>query len=279
MDADMYKHPSTSSNISRLKERGVFVVEPEEGELASGLTGPGRLTEVDKIIEKVEAFLEGHHRDLAGKKILVTAGPTQEPIDAVRFISNRSSGRMGYAVAAAAANRGAEVRLISGPVSLETPRNVSREDVRTANEMYRQLEKSVDWCDALVMTAAVADYRIANPPDRKIKKSEFADGLAKLELVENVDILKSLAPRKGKRVFVGFALETDDVVENAKKKLISKSLDAIVVNNPHEEGAGFGTLTNKVTILPGGRGEKVELPLLPKYEVAQRILDHILSLF
>ncbi|HQT91692.1 MAG TPA: bifunctional phosphopantothenoylcysteine decarboxylase/phosphopantothenate--cysteine ligase CoaBC, partial [Candidatus Kryptobacter bacterium] len=143
MDADMYSHPSTSSNISRLKERGVFVVEPEEGELASGITGPGRLAEVDKIVGKVEAFFEGHHRDLTGKKILVTAGPTQEPIDAVRYISNRSSGRMGFAVAAAAANRGAEVRLISGPVALETPRNVVREDVRTAEEMYRQLDKDV----------------------------------------------------------------------------------------------------------------------------------------
>ena len=276
MDADMYSHPSTSSNISRLKERGVFVVEPGEGELASGLTGPGRLAEVDKIVGKVEAFFDGHHRDLTGKKILVTAGPTQEPIDAVRYISNRSSGRMGFAVAAAAANRGAEVRLISGPVSLETPRNVVREDVRTADEMYRQLEKDVDWCDVLVMTAAVADYKIANPPDRKIKKSEFAEGLAKLDLVENVDILKSLGARKGKRVFVGFALETDDVIENARKKLLSKSLDAIVVNNPHEEGAGFGTPTNKVTILSVREGEKIDLPLLPKYEVAQKLLDQIM---
>ena len=276
MDADMYSHPSTSSNISRLKERGVFVVEPGEGELASGLTGPGRLAEVDKIVGKVEAFFDGHHRDLTGKKILVTAGPTQEPIDAVRYISNRSSGRMGFAVAAAAANRGAEVRLISGPVSLETPRNVVREDVRTADEMYRQLEKDVDWCDVLVMTAAVADYKIANPPDRKIKKSEFAEGLAKLDLVENVDILKSLGARKGKRVFVGFALETDDVIENARKKLLSKSLDAIVVNNPHEEGAGFGTPTNKVTILSVREGEKIDLRLLPKYEVAQKLLDQIM---
>jgi phosphopantothenoylcysteine decarboxylase/phosphopantothenate--cysteine ligase len=279
MDADMYSHPSTSSNISTLRERGVFVVEPEEGELASGLTGPGRLAEVDKIVGKVEAFFEGHHCDLTGKKILVTAGPTQEPIDAVRYISNRSSGRMGFAVAAAAANRGAEVRLISGPVSLETPRNVLREDIRTADEMHRQLEKDVDWCDVVVMTAAVADYKITNPPDRKIKKSEFADGLAKLDLVENVDILKSLGPRKGKRVFVGFALETDDVIENARKKLLSKSLDAIVVNNPHEEGAGFGTPTNKVTILSGRQAERLDLPLLPKYEVAQRLLDYIVSLF
>lgn len=279
MDADMYLHPATSRNISKLKERGVFVVEPEEGELASGLSGPGRLAEVDKIVGKVESFFEGHHRDLAGRKILVTAGPTQEPIDAVRFISNRSSGRMGFAVAAAAANRGAEVRLISGPVSLETPRNVVREDVTTAQEMYGALDRNVDWCDVLIMTAAVADYRVANPPDRKIKKSEFADGKPGIDLVENIDILRSLAPKKGKRIFVGFALETDDAVGNAKKKLLSKSLDAIVVNNPRDEGAGFGTVTNKVRILFARERDDVDIPLLPKYEVAQRILDQILNLF
>ena len=278
MDADMYLHPATVSNISKLKERGVFVAEPEEGELASGLSGPGRLAEVDKIVKIVEEFFEGHHRDLSGKKILVTAGPTQEPIDAVRFISNRSSGRMGFAVAAAAANRGAEVKLISGPVSLETPRNVTRENVNTAEEMYSALEKNVDWCDALIMTAAVADYKVANPPDRKIKKSEFADGKAGLDLVENVDILRSLAPRKGNRVFVGFALETDDAIGNAKKKLLSKSLDAIVVNNPRDEGAGFGTTTNKVRIRFAKNREDVDIPLLPKYEVAQKILDQVSSL-
>jgi phosphopantothenoylcysteine decarboxylase / phosphopantothenate---cysteine ligase len=279
MDTDMYTHPTTSSNISRLKERGVVVIEPEEGELASGLSGPGRLAEVDKIVAGVESFFDGHHRDLAGKKILVTAGPTQEPIDAVRFISNRSSGRMGFAVACAAANRGAEVRLVTGPVRLETPRGVVREDVGTAAEMLEAAEKSIEWCDALVMTAAVADYRVANPPDRKIKKSEFVGGAAKIELVENVDILKSLAVKKGKRVFVGFALETDDMIENAKKKLVSKSLDAIVVNNPREEGAGFGTETNKVTILSGREVREMNLPLLPKYEVAEKILDHIVALF
>ncbi len=278
MDTDMYVHPATTSNISKLKERGVIVIEPEEGELASGLSGPGRLAEVDRIVGRMEAFFEGHHRDLEGKKILITAGPTQEPIDAVRFISNRSSGRMGFAVAAAAANRGAEVRLITGPVSLETPRNVARENVRTADEMLSAVGKNIEWCDALVMTAAIADYKVANPPDRKIKKSEFADGSSKLELVENVDVLKSMASKKGKRVFVGFALETDDAIRNAREKLLSKSLDAIVVNNPREEGAGFGTETNRVTIILGKEDEKTELPLLPKYEVAGRILDQILKL-
>ena len=278
MDADMLIHPSTSSNLSKLKERGVLVLEPEKGELASGLTGTGRLAEVGRVVESVEAFFEGHHRDLVGRKILVTAGPTQEAIDAVRYISNRSSGKMGFAVATAAANRGAEVKLISGPVALETPRNVEREDVSTAHEMYLALDRNIDWCDVLVMTAAVADYRVAEPPDRKIKKSEFAGGEARIGLVENVDILKELAPRKGKRVFVGFALETDDVLANAKKKLAAKSLDAIVVNNPREEGAGFGTDTNKVRILFSGERQDIDVPLLSKYDVAQKILDQVRSL-
>ena len=275
MDADMFIHPATSSNLSKLKERGVFVIEPEEGELASGLTGTGRLAEVDKIVEKVEAFFDGRHRDLEGKKILVSAGPTQEAIDAVRFISNRSSGKMGFSIATAAAQRGAEVKLVTGPVGLETPRSVERKDVTTAQEMYLALDRNIDWCDALIMTAAVADYRVAAPPDRKIKKSEFAEGEAKIDLVENVDILKQLTPRKGKKVFIGFALETDDVLANAKKKLTSKSLDAIVVNNPREKGSGFGTDTNKVRILFAGGRDDVDLPLLTKYEVAQRILDQL----
>ena len=279
MDADMYMHPATSSNISKLKERGLVVVDPEEGELASGLSGIGRLAEVEKIIAEVEHFFEKHHRDLVGKKILVTAGPTQEPIDAVRFISNRSSGKMGFAVASAAANRGAEVKLITGPVTLETPRNVVRENVTTADEMFEAVSREFDWCDALVMTAAVADYKVLNPSDRKIKKNEFVGSIAKIDLVENVDILQSLSARKGKRVFVGFALETENVVENARNKLLSKSLDAIVVNNPHEEGAGFGTETNKVTILSRTDERRLELPLLPKYEVAMRMLDQILTLF
>ncbi len=278
MDVDMFVHPATASNIAKLMERGVHVIQPEEGELASGLSGKGRLPEVDTIMKYMNDFFLGYHRDLAGKKVLVTAGPTQEPIDAVRFISNRSSGKMGFAVAAAAANRGAEVRLITGPVGLETPQNVSRENVGTAEEMFTALERNVDWCDVLVMTAAVSDYRAENIPDRKIKKDEFAGGKASVSLVENTDILKALAPRKGNRLFVGFALETDNVIDNAKRKLKSKSLDAIVVNNPRVEGAGFGTETNKVTIISGRDESQTDLPMLSKYEVADRIFDHILTL-
>ncbi len=278
MDADMYKHPATSTNIAKLKERGVLVVEPEEGELASGLTGVGRLAEITGIADQVENFLEARHIDLSGRKILVTAGPTQEPIDAVRFISNRSSGKMGFAVAAAAANRGAEVKLVSGPVALETPRNVTRENVSTADQMLEAVTKEIEWCDALVMTAAVADYKVVNPPDRKIKKSEFASSKPKLELAENVDILRSLSNKKGKKVFVGFALETDDVISNARKKLVSKSLDLIVLNNPHAEGAGFGSDTNRVTILNGKDDSVNELPVMSKYDVAMRILNEVLKL-
>jgi phosphopantothenoylcysteine decarboxylase/phosphopantothenate--cysteine ligase len=275
MDADMFVHPTTRANLSRLKERGVIVIEPEEGELASGLHGTGRLAEVEKIINQLDVFFKNYHLDYIGKKVLVTAGPTQEPIDAVRFISNRSSGKMGFSLALAAANRGAEVKLISGPVSLDTPRNVARENVSTADEMYEAVCRNLEWCDVLLMNAAVADYKVANlgwQQNKKMKKHEFVE--PKIELVETVDILKSIAGRKGEKVFVGFALETDDGMANAVKKLREKSLDLIVLNNPREEGAAFGTDTNKVTIFSAS-GVVKELPLMPKYEVALRILDEV----
>lgn len=275
MDVDMLLHPTTSTNISKLKERGVFVIDPEEGELASGLSGAGRLAEVNRVIEYLTSFFLGHQLDLVGRKILVTAGPTQEPIDAVRYVSNRSSGKMGFAVATAAANRGAEVRLISGPVSLETPRNVLRENVSTAEEMLQAVVRNIEWCDTLVMTAAVADYKVASPSDRKIKKSEFNAGQQRFELVVTADILRSISSLKGDRTYIGFALETEDEIANARAKLSAKSLDLIVVNNAREEGAGFGTDTNKVTILKADGSEPIELPLLPKYEVGMRILDLI----
>jgi len=271
----MYVHPATSLNISRLKERGVIVIDPDEGELASGLSGTGRLAEVENIVDSIENFFENHHRDFSGRKILVTAGPTQEPIDAVRFISNRSSGKMGFAIASAAANRGADVRLISGPVSLETPRNVTRENIGTADEMREAVCKNIVWCDVLVMNAAVADYKVANPYERKIKKAEFTD--PQIDLVETVDILKSASEKKDGKLFVGFALETDDGAENAVAKLKSKSLDMIVLNNPRDDGAGFGTDTNRVTLFFSD-GRKMELPLMPKYEVASKILDEVNAL-
>jgi phosphopantothenoylcysteine decarboxylase/phosphopantothenate--cysteine ligase len=274
MDVDMYIHPTTAQNISKLKERGVVVLEPGEGELASGLTGVGRLAEVEEIISGLERFFEGHPQDFVGKRVLVTAGPTQEPIDAVRFISNRSSGKMGFAVASAAANRGAEVRLVSGPVSLETPRNVLREDVMTADEMHEAVTRNLEWCEVLFMTAAVADYKVLHPHEGKIKKSEWEESRVKVDLVENIDILGSLSGRKGKRIFVGFALETENGVENAAKKLSLKSLDMIVLNDLRDKGAGFSVDTNKVTLL-FSTGVKRELPIMPKYEVALKILDEV----
>jgi len=184
---------------------------------------------------------------------------------------------MGFAIASAAANRGADVRLVSGPVSLETPRNVLREDVSTADEMYEAVKKNLDWYDVLIMTAAVSDYKIMDPSDRKMKREDFAGHNVGLALVENVDILKSLSEKKGRKIFVGFALETDNDLENATKKLQSKCLDMIVMNNPRDKGAGFGTEANKVTLVFSS-GEKRELSLMPKYEVALRILDGVIEL-
>ncbi|MGB9592215.1 MAG: bifunctional phosphopantothenoylcysteine decarboxylase/phosphopantothenate--cysteine ligase CoaBC, partial [Candidatus Kryptoniota bacterium] len=277
MDMDMYLNDVTQENIGKLKEKGVIVVDPEEGELASGLSGIGRLAEVEKILQKVNEFLGGHHRDLLGIKILVTAGPTQEPIDAVRFISNKSSGKMGFALAAAAANRGAEVKLITGPVCLHTPRNVSRVDVVTSDQMHELVMSELEWSDVLVMTAAVADYKVENPAARKIKKDEFKKASPRIDLIETVDILEDAGKKKGKRILVGFALETNDVIKNAMKKMAAKSLDLVVVNNPLEEGAGFGGDTNRVTILKPD-GTKYDLPLMTKYDVALKILDEIKEL-
>ena len=275
MDTDMFVHPATGANLARLKERGVHVVEPEEGDLASGLVGPGRLAEVSTVVARLESILDGARMDFGGRRVLVTAGPTQEPIDAVRYISNRSSGRMGYAIAAAAANRGAEVRLVSGPVALEAPRNVKRESVATAEEMREAVARNVDWCEVLIMAAAVADYKVANPPDRKIKKTEFFADPARLELVATTDILMSVAALKGSRVYVGFALETDTPLENGRVKLESKGLDMVVINNPREEGAGFATETNRVSILTHRSKHVKELPLMQKYDVGMRILDEV----
>ncbi len=274
MDVDMYSHPATTYNISKLKERGVVVIDPREGELASGLSGLGRLAEIETIIGVLEDFFAGHARDFAEKRVLVTAGPTQEPIDAVRYISNRSSGKMGYALALAAANRGADVRLISGPTSLQTPLGVERVDVSTTAEMHEAVRQNIGDCDVLIMCAAVADYRAASPSHEKMKRDERGGQGLTLELIENVDILKSVSEQKGEKVFVGFALEGANGPENAAKKLKSKSLDIIVLNSFEDQGSAFGTETNKVTLF-GSNGMKLVLPLMPKYEIALKVLDAI----
>jgi len=275
MDADMWTNDATRENLARLKERGCFVIEPKEGPLASGLTGPGRLPEVEEILAELDAILSGLKSDLKGVKVLVTAGPTEEPVDPVRFIGNRSSGRMGFAIALAASRRGADVTLVSGPCELETPRNVERVDIVTAGEMREAVLMRLDAHDVLVMAAAVADFTPAKPTESKIKKS--SEGGLTLELKPTADILQEVASLKKGQVIVGFALETDDDAANARKKLSDKKLDFIVLNNPLTEGAGFGTTTNVVTFLyPDGRTKA--LPKMPKYDVAWRLLDRVAAI-
>ena len=274
MDADMYINPVTQQNVARLKERGYFVVPPEEGEHASGLKGPGRLPAVELILEEIDRVLEKSHQDLKGNKILVTAGPTHEVIDPVRFISNRSSGKMGFALANAAALRGATVTLVTGPVHLETPRSVTRIDVESADNMQREVLKRARKADAVIMAAAVADYTPQAPARNKIKKESEARSLT-LALKETPDILESLGQRKSKgQVLVGFALETGDELRGAREKLKSKNLDFIVLNSLADKGAGFGTDTNVVTIIDK-KGKAEKLPLMSKFDVANEILSRL----
>jgi phosphopantothenoylcysteine decarboxylase/phosphopantothenate--cysteine ligase len=272
MDADMWMNAVTQENVERLRELGCFVLPPDEGELASGLVGPGRLPEVDTIIKFVEDILKKTHRDLEGKKILVTAGPTWEAIDPVRFVSNRSSGKMGFAVANVAALRGADVTLVSGPVDLQTPRNVSRIDVESAKEMSKAVQSQFDKHDAVIMAAAVADFAPKHASKEKIKKEDVR-GMA-VELEKTDDILELLGQKKKGKVLVGFALETHNGAQNAREKLKRKHLDFIVLNNPLVEGAGFGVDTNVVSIIDKS-GAVEKLPKLSKLDVANCILDRV----
>lgn len=274
MDVDMFLNRTTQQNIDALRESGCFIINPDDGELASGLSGPGRLPEVDALVRFVDGILENSHRDLTGKKFLVTAGPTHEPIDPVRYIGNRSSGKMGFAVANAAALRGADVTLISGPVHLRTPRNVKRIDVNTAQEMDAAVQQEFDQTDVVVMAAAVADYAVVEPGAEKIKRESQPEDQLTLRLKKNPDILQSLGARKGNRLLIGFALETTDGIRHAQEKLKRKNLDAIVLNNATEAGAGFNTDTNVVTIITLD-GHAESLPIMPKFEVANRILDRV----
>jgi len=277
MDADMYINPVTQQNVTRLQERGFFIVPPEEGEHASGLKGPGRLPEIRAIIETIERVLDKASRDLKGKKILVTAGPTFEAIDPVRYIGNRSSGKMGFAIANAAALRGATVTLVSGPVHLETPRNVERVDVESAEQMHDAVFKCVATSDAVIMAAAVADYAPERSAKTKIKKGATNKPVS-LQLVETPDILNALGQKKNKRtILIGFALETDNELRNAQEKLKTKNLDLIVLNSLKDKGAGFGVDTNVVTILDK-KGKTAKLPLMSKLDVANEILNRLKGL-
>jgi len=273
MNVNMWNHPATQENLEMLRARGVHIVQPDEGYLACGMTGPGRLAGQEAIVSAVHEALK-IRRDLEGETILVTAGPTCEDLDPVRFITNRSSGKMGHAVAEAAARRGAQVVLISGPTNLEAPAGVDRVNVRTALEMQQAVRQRFSSTTVGIFAAAVADYRPAEPLSQKIKRSK--DSLT-LRLEPNPDILATAAAEKGTRLVVGFAAETDHVAENARKKLAAKNADLIVANDVTAEGAGFDLDTNVVTLFARD-GRDLPLPKMTKREVAERILDEVVRL-
>jgi phosphopantothenoylcysteine decarboxylase/phosphopantothenate--cysteine ligase len=274
MDVDMWENEATQQNVSTLKSRGYFIIPPESGELASGLVGAGRLPEPETIVDFVDNVLEKTPRDLSSKKFLITAGPTHEPIDPVRFIGNRSSGKMGFALAHAAALRGAEVTLISGPVLLNTPKNVKRIDVETAGQMHDAVLQHLAGNDILIMAAAVADYTPVEVAEHKIKKLGSHTHSISVELRTTADILHSVAEKKSHQIVVGFALETTNELDHAKQKLEKKRLDMIVLNSTNDEGAAFGTETNVVTII-SKNGAVTKLPKMPKFDVAMEILNSI----
>ena len=272
MDCDMFCHVATQENLDILRQRGVVVLESPEGELASGLMGKGRMMEPEQIVEAIDALLSPK-QTLSGKRVMVTAGATIEAIDPVRYISNHSTGKMGYAIADALAKRGAEVVLISGKTTLPTPQSVRRVDVLSAEDMYEASVAEFEACDCAVMCAAVADYTPIEVSATKIKKN---DDSFSIELRKTKDIARELGKEKGSRKIVGFALETDNEQVNAEKKLSEKNLDMIVLNSLRDEGAGFGYDTNKVTFIDASQRE--ELPLASKAEVAERIADRIENL-
>lgn len=273
MNVNMWEHAATQENVKLLRERGVRVVEPDEGYLACGMTGAGRLASLEAIVAGVRKAL-GAVRDLEGETLLVTAGPTREAIDPVRYLTNRSSGKMGYAIAEAAARRGAQVILVSGPTALDTPAGVARVDVRTAEEMYRAVMEHLRQATVVIKAAAVADYRPAVPRETKMKRGE---GRILLELEPTPDILADVVRQKGERILVGFAAETDHVVEHAREKLAAKNVDLIVANDVTAEGAGFDHETNVVAMYARD-GREATLPRMPKWDVAQRVLDEVLRL-
>jgi len=308
MNVNMWEHPATQENLQKLRARGVHVVDPDEGYLACGMTGAGRLAATDAIAEKV-CFVLGLRRDLEGQSILVTAGPTREDLDPVRFLTNRSSGKMGYALAEAAARRGAHVVLVSGPTDLAAPDGVDWVPVRSTEEMRNAVRERAADANVVIMAAAVADYRPAAVQSQKIKRGdpELTDREVReyvkerftaavqsmknserpkptnltLELEPTPDILAELGrdptQQSGRRVLVGFAAETDNLAENARGKLARKGADMIVANDVTQEGAGFDTDTNIVTLFLRD-GRELPLPKLTKFEVANRILDRVLEI-
>jgi phosphopantothenoylcysteine decarboxylase / phosphopantothenate---cysteine ligase len=271
MNVNMWNHPATQANLEVLKKRGVRIVEPGEGYLACGMTGHGRLAENDLIVAAVLETL-GISQELAGETVLITAGPTREKIDPVRYLTNRSSGRMGYALAEAALRRGARVLLVSGPVAIDPPAGAELTRVETAEQMRDAVLQLLPQATIVIKTAAVADFRPKSVADQKLKRK----GPLTLDLEPTPDILAELSCRKTTQLIIGFAAETENVLENARKKLSTKALDAIVVNDVSRQGIGFDSERNAVTIIT--HDEVIEVPETTKLEVAQRVLDVVARL-
>jgi phosphopantothenoylcysteine decarboxylase / phosphopantothenate---cysteine ligase len=274
MDGGMWDHPAVQANVATLRQRGVAVLDPEDGPLASGRIGKGRLPDVQTILASVEAMLTPV-RDWFGQRVLVSAGPTQEPVDPVRFISNRSSGKMGYAVAEAARDRGATVVLVTGPTTLPRPQGVDVVEVETAEAMAKAMVTRLPWSTVVIMAAAVADFRVTRPSSRKIKKD--GAGWQHLELEPTDDILTMLARQRTYQRIIGFAAETEALVEQAARKLARKGIDLIVGNNVAEPGSGFGSDTSAAVLIDASGGIS-HLPIMPKRMLADRILDAVKSL-
>ena len=275
MNTGMYQNPITQENIAKLEAHGVTVMPPAVGYLACGVSGPGRLPEPQQIVEFIDDFFAKKDGDMVGLKVLVTAAGTREPIDPVRFVGNRSSGKMGYAIAQAAAQRGAEVLLVSGPSALAIPANVKGVKVETTNEMLEAVMEAYDKMDVVIKAAAVADYRPRDVADQKIKKK--TDDALTVVMDKNPDILKELGARKVHQVLVGFAAETQNLLDNAREKIVKKNLDMIVANDVTAAGAGFNTDTNIVKFLYPS-GEVRSLEQMAKTEVANLLLDAVMEL-
>jgi len=271
MNVNMWSHPATQENVETLKRRGARVVEPDSGYLACGMTGPGRLASNEAIVAILMEVLGGT-QDLAGETVLITAGPTREQIDPVRYISNRSSGRMGYAIAEAALRRGAKVILVSGPVSITPPSGAEIKRVESAEEMRTALKERLPDAGIVIATAAVSDYRPQTQAEQKIKRGGPID----LAMEPTSDILAEIARTKTHQFVVGFAAETENVLENARKKLLKKSLDMIVANDVSRDGIGFDSERNAVTVLT--KSDVIEIPEATKLEIAQRLLDEIVGI-
>ena len=272
MNVNMFKHPSVRENLEKLSRHGCMIMDPDDGELACGVYGSGRMPEPSDIYNFTRAALRP--KDYKDQKALVTAGPTREPLDPVRFLSNPSTGLMGYALARALSERGADVTLISGPTELRAPAGVKKIAVTTADEMYKAVIENFEENRLVIKAAAVSDFKPLTTAEHKVKKG---DATYSIDLAANPDILLELGKQKGSRILVGFAAETEEAVENAHDKLINKNLDLIVVNNLKEPGAGFAGTTNRVSIIDRG-GHVEDLPLMEKEQLAHQILDRVARL-